>query len=202
MANYLVTDTDLTSVADAIRTKGGTSAALEFPDGFVDAIDDIETGGGGDTLAEYGNGTLATWHTTDLTSIISNGMRYNSNLKTIVAPNLTSIGTNAFGNAGLKTLDTAKLSSIANGAFVSCASFTKLILRRSSVASLGNTSAFNSSPFASSGSGGTLYVPSAMIASYQSATNWSTILGYANNSIQAIEGSIYETEYADGTPIS
>ena len=46
MSNYLVTDTDLTSVADAIREKGGTSAALEFPDGFVDAIDDIETGGG------------------------------------------------------------------------------------------------------------------------------------------------------------
>jgi len=40
-------DTDLTAVANAIRTKGGTSAQLVFPSGFVDAIDAIETGGGG-----------------------------------------------------------------------------------------------------------------------------------------------------------
>ena len=37
---------DLTSVANAIRAKGGTSASLAFPGGFVDAIEDIETGGG------------------------------------------------------------------------------------------------------------------------------------------------------------
>ena len=45
MADYLVTDTELTSVADAIRTKGGTSAALSFPTDFVNAIDAIQTGG-------------------------------------------------------------------------------------------------------------------------------------------------------------
>lgn len=41
MADYLVTDTELTSVADAIRTKGGTSANLSFPTGFVSAINAI-----------------------------------------------------------------------------------------------------------------------------------------------------------------
>lgn len=40
-------DADLTSVANAIRTKGGTSAQLAFPAGFVSAIDAIQTGGGG-----------------------------------------------------------------------------------------------------------------------------------------------------------
>lgn len=55
MANYLTTDTDLTAVADAIRTKGGTSASLAFPNGFVDAIDAIETGGGGDDAVYYPN---------------------------------------------------------------------------------------------------------------------------------------------------
>ena len=39
-------DSALTSVANAIRTKGGTSSSLAFPQGFVDAIDAIETGGG------------------------------------------------------------------------------------------------------------------------------------------------------------
>lgn len=48
MSNYIVSDTSLGSVADAIRTKGGTSAPLEYPQGFIDAIDAIETGGGGD----------------------------------------------------------------------------------------------------------------------------------------------------------
>lgn len=47
MANYLTTDTELTSIADAIRTKGGTQADLVYPTGFVSAINDIQTGGGG-----------------------------------------------------------------------------------------------------------------------------------------------------------
>lgn len=45
MAQYIVNDTELTAVANAIRTKGGTSEALEFPQGFVDAVDDIPSGG-------------------------------------------------------------------------------------------------------------------------------------------------------------
>lgn len=49
-------DTDLTSVADAIRTKGGTSGQLQFPGGFVDAIDAIETGGGGSELTLLASG--------------------------------------------------------------------------------------------------------------------------------------------------
>ena len=40
-------DADLTSVANAIRTKGGTSAQLAFPAGFVSAVEAIPTGGGG-----------------------------------------------------------------------------------------------------------------------------------------------------------
>lgn len=45
MADYLVTDTELTDVADAIREKGGTSALLEWPDEYVDAIGAISGGG-------------------------------------------------------------------------------------------------------------------------------------------------------------
>lgn len=37
-------DADLTAVANAIRTKGGTSAQLAFPAGFVSAVQDIPTG--------------------------------------------------------------------------------------------------------------------------------------------------------------
>lgn len=42
MAEYLTNTADLTSVADAIRAKGGTSAQLAFPDGFVSAVQAIK----------------------------------------------------------------------------------------------------------------------------------------------------------------
>lgn len=45
MAIYYVDGEDLTDIADAIRTKGGTSAELEFPDDFVTAIGNISGGG-------------------------------------------------------------------------------------------------------------------------------------------------------------
>ena len=43
MAEYLINATDLTKVASAIREKGGTSAPLVYPGGFVSAIQEIQT---------------------------------------------------------------------------------------------------------------------------------------------------------------
>lgn len=42
-------DANLTAVADAIRTKGGTTSKLEFPSGFVSAVEGIQAGGGGES---------------------------------------------------------------------------------------------------------------------------------------------------------
>ena len=44
MAEYLTNTVDLTAVANAIREKGGTSEQLACPDGFVSAIQAIQTG--------------------------------------------------------------------------------------------------------------------------------------------------------------
>ena len=44
--DYKVTDTELTSIANAIRTKGGTSQPLTFPNEFITAVENIPTGGG------------------------------------------------------------------------------------------------------------------------------------------------------------
>lgn len=63
-------DTDLTSVANAIRTKGGTSAQLAFPAGFVSAVQAIPTGGtptGTKQISITANGTT----TEDVTNYAS-----------------------------------------------------------------------------------------------------------------------------------
>ena len=44
MAEYLTNTAELTAVANAIREKGGTSEQLACPDGFVSAIQAIQTG--------------------------------------------------------------------------------------------------------------------------------------------------------------
>lgn len=49
MSNYLVTDTELTQTAAALRTKGGTSEQIEWGSGtgFKSAIEALPSGGGG-----------------------------------------------------------------------------------------------------------------------------------------------------------
>ena len=46
MADYLVQGASLTTVADAIRERGGTTAPLSFPEGMAEAVRNIQSGGG------------------------------------------------------------------------------------------------------------------------------------------------------------
>lgn len=132
-----------------------------------------------------------------------------TSLKTAVFPHIgisaTSMGQNDFyGCSNLEGVD-IKTNKVNNQSFYNCTKMNVLILRNTSMATLNNVNAFTGSPFASGKAGGTIYVPSSLIATYQANTNWATILGYgsgAQNSIQAIEGSTYETKYFDGTSIT
>lgn len=56
MTDYVVRDTQLTSVADAIRAKGGTSDPLAFPDGFVSAVEAFPNAVTLDSLSVTENG--------------------------------------------------------------------------------------------------------------------------------------------------
>lgn len=127
-----------------------------------------------------------------------------SNLEMLCLPSMAgAFGAWALQNdKKLTVVDLGGITSIGGQDFSGCSILDTVILRRTAaVTTLSNVNAFNSTPFASGGTGGTLYVPQALISSYKATTNWSTILGYANNQILPIEGSIYETQYADGTPI-
>ena len=44
MAAYITNTAELTSIANAIRTKTGTNNSLVFPTGFVTAIQNISSG--------------------------------------------------------------------------------------------------------------------------------------------------------------
>lgn len=125
-----------------------------------------------------------------------------TSLSVVVLPSLINVANYYFyGCTNLTKIDLGTGSySFGSSSLVNCG-VTTLILRQNGVAgiwNLGNVA--NGSPLVNGGV--TVYVPSAQISAYQSATNWSTVFATAGNSIQAIEGSIYETQYADGTPIS
>ena len=86
--------------------------------------------------------------------------------------------------------------------FANCQNLSIVIIRKNGVVALSHINCFGSTPFSSGGTGGTLYVYSAQVSAYKTATNWATILGYANNQTLPIEGSPYESVFADGTPIN
>lgn len=133
------------------------------------------------------------------------------NLNTVV---LVIDGTNNAINtfSGCSSLEIVDLNAnkIGPTTFYNNSSLQTIILRSESITTLGNINAFNGSTFASGGSGGTIYIPEVLYDhlgdggsyDYKVATNWSTIDGYGTITWAQIEGSIYETQYADGTPIT
>ena len=249
-------DTDLTSVANAIRTKGGTSASLAFPAGFVSAVEAIETGGGGysaDTIADhaiddtisitkttiknysfYGQ-PLAGVTSTGTTSINSYAFAYCRPLGTCHFSEVTTLADHVFTYAGDTSLASSnciivlpKLTTMSGKANFDRGNFVAvdigpdfaslpndqfyhntakqtvgaLILRRTGgVVSSGNVDGLKGlrdvwiphSLYTHLGDGSSL--------DYQAATNWSTRYTDGYLTFHDIQGSDYETKYADGTTI-
>ncbi len=94
-------------------------------------------------------------------------------LKSFYAPMLQTIGNQAFYcDSAIITLDLPSLTSIGTHAFNSCTRMTALILRSETVCTLANINGFTNNPIAKGT--GYIYVPSALVESYKTATNWST----------------------------
>lgn len=156
-----------------------------------------------------------------VTSIGNSAFSECKNLETVTIPSgVTSIGSNAFFNCQkllsveLPSTVTGSIknytfqncylvpsiilpsgvTSIGVSAFNSCRSLTTLVLRRSDdVCALNNVNALASTPIRGYNNlTGTVYVPRALIDSYKSASNWSTIYSAGTVEFVAIEGSIYE----------
>ena len=93
----------------------------------------------------------------------------------------------------LQKIDLGNLVSIPSSVFYNCQALTTVILRKKdTICVLENIYAFSSTPYAVDGSGGIVYVPSALISEYQTATNWSSLYEAGTCTFVPIEGSEYE----------
>ena len=114
MAKYFVEDTSLTAVADAIRAKGGTTGELEFPSGFVSAVEGIEAGGsgGGYTIADIIENRI-TKVDYDGTSIAAYKFYDDTGITEVSLPNATNVGERTFyGCTALKKVSIPKITKI------------------------------------------------------------------------------------------
>lgn len=135
-------------------------------------------------------------------------------IQKLVLPAITSAsGSYAFRNNGAMThLDLGSgFGGFGTQACTGNTNMATIVLRKTSIVPLsGGTVVFNNTPFKSGGTGGTIYIPKSLYdhlgdgtsSDYKAATNWATINGYGTITWAKIEGSIYETQYADGTPIT
>lgn len=112
-----------------------------------------------------------------------------------------SAGTFCLGDCtNLEMADLGFVNYINNNCFYGSSKLATIVLRNTSLVSLGGVGAFNNTPFKSGGTGGTIYIPKVLYDhlgdnsadDYQHATNWSTVHGYGTITWAKIEGSIYE----------
>ena len=125
-------------------------------------------------------------------------------LTSVFAPKIANIKASFFENCYLLPAFEADVAGkIETSAFGNCRALETLILRNTSLVILSNVNAFNNTPFRGYGGySGHIYVPQSLIASYQTASNWSTLYASYNDLFQPIEGSPYENARLDGTPLT
>ena len=147
MANYLINDEQLTSVANAIRAKTGSSSGLSFPNGFVSEIGELGTAD----------------HTAEDALLQRNVSGTYSNKR------VTSVASYAFQNcAELTKVELGNCSSIGAYAFSGCMRLQEIWIDSSSVPAIQSSSL----PSQFTSGAGAIYVPASMVASYRANSSW------------------------------
>ena len=146
---YIIQDTTLSRIAEAIRAKNGTTDKIKVSD-MAATIEAIKAGGDDKeaaiidrSITEYSNGSIETIGgyafyqcssllSVDLpsaTSIGYNAFDYCTSLTTVDLPAATSIGSSAFdGCYSLTTIDLPAATSIDSDAFASCNSLATVVM--------------------------------------------------------------------------
>lgn len=169
------------------------------------------------SVFQYRN-NLRSVYSASVTKIEASAFNTNTGIQTIDLPNVTTLNgsavfawctnlvsvslpklsasnqTNLFqGDTKLELVDFGFGTDINSNVFATCKKLQTLILRRTgSVCALANVNAFTNTPFRGYNSlTGTVYVPSALISTYKTATNWKTMYDAGTCNFVAIEGSQY-----------
>jgi len=137
-----------------------------------------------------------------------------SKLSSLVFPNLINqtLTTGVFRSCtSLEALDITAPSITFGGQrmFEGDTLLDTIVLRVPNLISMSYNNNFGSTPFASGGTGGTIYIPKSLYdhlgdgtsLDYKAATNWSTLDGYGTITWAKIEGSPYENYYVDGQEV-
>lgn len=200
---YLVNDTDLTAIADAIRDRRGVTSKIAFEDlpsaimtylvkktlftglcaRSLETIDDVD--GFVSRIGKYAFYQYTTLEVANFPNAITvnpYGFRHCTALTDLELPRCTTIKEYGIANCtSLKGLHLPRVTSIGANAFSGCSVLGSIRLGGTSVATLSSTSAFNGTPFASGGDGGTIYVPASLEGGYRAGTNWSSLLTANSN---------------------
>ena len=199
------TNLALTSLPDGVTNIGNNAfynctnlALTSLPDGVkiinnyafqgCSGITSISCDGAITTLAQA-SFTGTSGHPMNLVSVSFPNLAITSNLGTV-------FGSTTAANACqlLEFCDIGSTVGIASSAFANCYALQTLVLRKSdAICTLANVSAFTNTPMSGYNNlTGTVYVPQALISTYQTATNWSTLYNAGTVTFAAIEGSEYE----------
>lgn len=108
----------------------------------------------------------------DVTMVYNYGFRDCVSLRSVYFPKLATVNMYAFGSCAVSIYD-APFQSIASRAFDKNANLKAFVIRYlSRVCTLSNVNAFADTPIANGT--GYIYVPSALLSNYKTASNWST----------------------------
>lgn len=135
--------------------------------------------------AFYSCSSLASINFPNVRTLGTQPFSYCTSLTNVSLPLATTIGGYSFyGSSRIETVDLASAQTIAANVFNSCYSLTAVILRSATMCTLANTNAFtncyhilgttNASYNPNGDKDCYIYVPSALVDTYKSATNWST----------------------------
>lgn len=133
-------------------------------------------------FAFYGCSALKTANLPVAELIENYGFYNNRKLESIHIPLVTELGKSAFyGCSTLESIDLPAVVSMDDKVFYNCSALTTVILRSETMCELGNTDSFSGTPIADGT--GYIYVPFALVKTYQNGTNWSAFA----DQIRAIE---------------
>jgi len=133
-------ESDLTSVADAIRAKTGGTADLQFPADFVSEIESI-SGGGEVSLADLASRVIPAGEV-DITGLtfVEYAFAYSQNITSVVGSGTLNRGYLFYGCSGIRKVHVSLTDSVSSNFFGQCTDLTVAVVQQTQQ---GGTGFFN-----------------------------------------------------------